>query len=108
MAYRPLRTQDDDGYAFAVNYKGAKASEPGTWGLFANYWNQGGQTYVAHTTDADWFDYRGFKGYGIGANYTLAQNIVATVVYYDTEAKHEIVGAKNEDEILWTEVVFTF
>jgi len=100
--------KDDDGYAFALNYKGAKASEVGSWGLFANYWNQGGQTYVAHTTDADWFDYRGFKGYGIGANYTLAQNIVATVVYYDTEAKNKLADQNNEDEILWTEVVFTF
>ena len=102
-------TGDDDGYAFAVNYKGAKASEPGTWGLFANYWNQGGQTYVAHTTDANWFNYHGFKGYGIGANYTLAQNIVATVVYYDTEAKGVVAADEaREDEILWTEVVFTF
>ena len=99
---------DDDGYAFAVNYKGAKASEAGSWGLFANYWNQGGQTYIAHTTDADWFDYRGFKGYGIGANYTIDKNIVATVVYYDTEAKNKVVGQNNETEILWTELVFSF
>ena len=101
-------SKDDDGYAFAVNYKGAKASEVGSWGLFANYWNQGGQTYVAHTTDADWFDYRGFKGYGIGANYTIDKNIVATVVYYDTEAKNKVEGENNETEILWTEVVFSF
>ena len=101
-------TKDDDGYAFALNYKGASAAEPGSWGLFANYWNQGGQTYVAHTTDADWFDYRGFKGYGIGANYTLDKNIVATVVYYDTEAKNKVVGQNNDTEILWTEVVFSF
>ena len=99
---------DDDGYAFAVNYKGAKASEPGSWGVFANYWNQGGQTYVAHTTDADWFDYRGFKGYGIGANYTIDKNIVATVVYYDTEAKQPLQGQNNETEMLWTELVFSF
>ena len=103
-----LTSKDDDGYAFALNYKGAKASEVGSWGLFANYWNQGGQTYVAHTTDADWFDHRGFKGYGIGANYTLDKNIVATVVYYDTEAKVDSATQANEDEILWTEVVFTF
>ena len=101
-------TKHDDGYAFAVNYKGAKASEPGSWGVFANYWNQGGQTYVAHTTDADTFDHRGFKGYGIGANYTLDKNIVATVVYYDTEAKVKSATDNNENEILWTEVVFTF
>ena len=103
-----LTSEDDDGYAFALNYKGAKASEPGSWGLFANYWNQGGQTYIAHTTDADWFEHRGFKGYGIGANYTIDKNIVATVVYYDTEAKNKVDYDNNETEILWTEVVFSF
>ncbi len=99
---------DDDGYAFAVNYKGAKASEVGSWGLFANYWNQGGFTYVAHTTDANTFEHRGFKGYGIGANYAIDKNIVATVVYYDTEAKVKAVDNKNDDQTLWAEVVFTF
>ena len=99
---------DDDGYAFALAYKGAKASEPGSWGILAQYWNQGGQTYIAHTTDANTFDHRGFKGYGIAADYTLAKNIVATVAYYDTEAKWEIQGEANDDETLWTQVVFTF
>ena len=97
-----LTSKDDDGYAFAVNYKGAKASEVGSWGLFANYWNQGGQTYIAHTTDANWFEHRGFKGYGIGANYTVDKNIVATVVYYDTEAKVESATKGNDDQTLWT------
>jgi hypothetical protein len=97
-------TQDDDGYAFAVNYKGAKASEPGTWGLFANYWNQGGQTYIAHTTDAEWHAYEGFKGYGLSAQYALAKNIVLDVAWYDTESK--LTGA--EEELLYADVYFTF
>ena len=95
---------DDDGYAFKVSYKGAKASEPGSWGLLAQYWNQGGQTYVAHTTDANTFNHRGFKGYGLSAYYTLAKNIMLDVSYYDTEAK---VGTA-EDKILYTDVYFTF
>ena len=61
-------------------------------------------TYIAHTTDANSFPIQGFKGWGVGANYTLAKNIVATVHYYDTEAK---VG-EGDDQRLFTDVVFTF
>ena len=95
---------DDDGFAVGVSYKGAEAATPGSWGLFANYYNQGGLTYIAHTTDANNFPIQGFKGWGVGANYTLAKNIVATVHYYDTEAK----VLKGDDQRLFTDVVFTF
>ena len=95
---------DDDGYAFEVGYKGVKASEPGSWGLLANYWNQGGLTYIAHTTDANHFNHEGFKGYGVRGLYALAENIVLDVAYYDTESK----TTKAEDELLYVDVYFTF
>ena len=44
-----------DGWTAGLTYKGAEASEAGSWGLFANYYDQGGMTYVAHTTDANVF-----------------------------------------------------
>ena len=96
---------DDDGWTVGLTYKGAEASEAGSWGLFANYYDLGGQTYVAHTTDANSFDGAGFKGYGVGANYTFAKNIVGTVAYYDTENK---VNSKVDDQRIWTDVTFTF
>ena len=101
---------DDDGWTAGLTYKGAEASEVGSWGLFANYYDLGGQTYVAHTTDANSFgDYgvknQGFKGYGVGANYTFAKNIVGTVAYYDTEKK---VDSKVDDQRVWADVTFTF
>ena len=101
---------DDDGYVVGLTYKGAKASEAGSWGLFANYYDQGGQTYVAHTSDAPLFTSdipglnAGFKGYGVGVNYTFAKNIVGTVHYYDTEAK---VG-NEDDQKLYADLVFSF
>ncbi len=95
---------DDDGYAFQLVYKGVKASEPGSWGLIANYWNQGGQTHVAHTTDAEIFGYEGFKGYGVSAQYALAKNIVLDVAYYDTESKTD----GDKEELLYADVYFTF
>ena len=94
-----------DGWTAGITYKGAEASEAGSWGLFANYYDQGGMTYVAHTTDANVFDGDGFKGYGVGANYTFAKGIVGTVVYYDTENK---LDSNKDDQRVWADLTFTF
>ena len=96
---------EDDGWTVGLTYKGAEASEAGSWGLFANYYDLGGQTYIAHTTDAETFANQGFKGYGVGANYTFAKNIVGTVAYYDTENK---LDSSEKGRILWTDLTFTF
>ena len=96
---------DDDGYTVGLTFKGAQADEVGSYGLFANYYDQGAQTYVAHTTDANSFAGEGFKGYGVGANYTFAKNIVGTVAYYDTESK---LDSDVDDQIIWADMTFTF
>ncbi|WP_418597430.1 porin [Phascolarctobacterium succinatutens] len=94
-----------DGWTAGLAYKGAEASEAGSWGLFANYYDLGGMTYIAHTTDAETFNNDGFKGYGVGANYAFAKNIVGTVAYYDTENK---LDSSDKARILWTDLTFTF
>lgn len=106
---------DDDGYVIGLAYKGAKAEDAGSWGAWAKYYDQGAQTYVAHTTDANTFGMTGFKGFGVGANYTLAKNIVANVAYYNTESKllKERPGIaadmeRTKDHRFWTDVTFTF
>ena len=105
---------DDDGFVIGLSYKGAKAEDAGSWGAWAKYYDQGAQTYVAHTTDANTFGMTGFKGFGVGANYTIAKNIVANVAYYNTESKlAKALGAADEldrtkDHRFWTDVTFTF
>lgn len=106
---------DDDGYVIGLSYKGAKAEDAGSWGAWAKYYDQGAQTYVAHTTDANTFGMTGFKGFGVGANYTIAKNIVANVAYYNTESKlmKELPGIaadldRTKDHRFWTDVTFTF
>ncbi len=94
---------DKDGYVAGLAYKGAKASQAGSWGLNATYYNQGAGTVVAHTMDGIYFD-EGFKGYSVGANYALAKNIVAGVTYYDLESKE----TDQDAQTLWSQVVFTF
>ena len=82
---------DDDGFIIGVDYKGAKATKVGSWGVWAKYYDLGYGTYIAPTFEAEYSIYgaaqEGFKGYGIGANYTFAKNIVGAVKYYDLEAK---------------------
>ena len=97
--------REDDGYVVGLDYKGANAAEVGSYGLFAKYFDQGGQTYVAHTTDANTFGDEGFKGYGVGVNYTFAKNMVGTVAYYDTESKWD---SKEDDQKLWADLTFSF
>ncbi|MHC1718167.1 MAG: porin [Acidaminococcaceae bacterium] len=100
---------DDDGYVAGLSYKGASASDKGSFGIWAKYYDQASTTYfgASHTTDAthESLDAAGgFKGYGVGANYTLAKNIVANVEYYDYDSK---IGDLN-DKTLWSELTFTF
>ena len=73
---------DTDGFVISAAYKGAKAAKQGTWGLWGNYYDQGAGTFIAHTMKAgDWgyFTKEGFKGYGVGINYTLAKNMITMI-----------------------------
>ena len=81
---------DTNGYVVGLNYKGTDKNKPGSWGLFANYYDQGAGTFVAHTMyPGDWSYYvdEGFKGYMVGGGVTLAKNMVYQLHYYDLEGK---------------------
>ncbi len=95
---------DDDGYVVTASYKGAKASQPGSWGLVATYYDQGATTYMNHTMNGKADDMFGFKGYSVAANYTFAKNIVGQVEWYDLEEKE----GNRESQTIWSQVVFTF
>ena len=98
---------DTDGYVISLGYKGAKANQVGSWGANANYYNQGVGTFVAHTMKAGDWGYlygEGFKGYSVGANYTLAKNIVYSLDYYDLEGKE----TSTDTQVLWSRLQVTF
>ena len=100
--------QEEKGYVVGLTYKGAKANQVGSWGLWANYYDQGDRTYIAHTlkgcADDVGIGNEGFKGYGVGVTYTLAKNIVYSLDWYDFDAK------KGDDkaQTLYSRVQFTF
>ena len=97
-------SKDDDGYVVTASYKGAKASQAGSWGLVAKYYDQGTATYLDHTMNGAADKLFGFKGYSVFANYTLAKNIVAQVEWYDLSEK----DGNRDAQTLWSQVVFTF
>ena len=108
--FSKLNDFGDEGYVIGLSYAGAKASEPGSWGLYANYYDQDRATVMAHTMNGYYGD-QGFDGYMVGANVTLAKNIVAAVEWYDLDGKDYGAQPRHNGEdmqTLWTEVVFTF
>jgi hypothetical protein len=99
-----------NGYVFGLSYKGADESEPGSWGLSANYYNQGRGTYLAHTIDGETNFFSGFKGWSFGGDVTVAKNMVFSAKYYDTRAKSSTGNDVNADKakVIWSEFNFTF
>ena len=110
---------DNNGYVVGLAYKGAKAAKPGSWGVYANYYDLPALTFLANTNDSyngfmndsrfmvldnNTYGYDGFEGYEVGANVALAKNIVAAVKYFDLEARE----GNADEQAIWSEVVFTF
>ena len=103
----PYKDADTNGYVVGLNYKGADKNKPGTWGLFAIYYDQGVGTFVAHTMyPGDWgyFANEGFKGYMVGGGVTLAKNMVYQLHYYDIEGKESGL----DDQVLWSRLQIMF
>ena len=102
---------DTNGWLVGLSYGGAKASEVGSWGVYANYSDRPYATYLLPTSFSGYavapdflVDGDGYEGYEVGANVTLAKNIVAGVKYFDYEARE----ADSDEQTLWSEVIFTF
>ena len=98
---------DTDGYVVGLDYKGAKAKVAGSWGVWGKYYDQGVGTFVAHTMkNGDWgaFANEGFKGYNVGASYTVAKNMVYSLDYFDLEGKDSDVT----DRVIWSRLQIAF
>ncbi len=101
----------DDGYVVALNYKKASASKPGSWALWAKWYDQPLGTFVAPTFEADDFSAtifadNGFEGYGVGVDYAVAKNMVVQVKYYDLELQDKNDG--QDWETLYAQLNVSF
>ena len=94
------------GVIVTAAYGGAENAKVGSWGILGKYYNQGAGTFIAHTSDGDpsQFVNEGFCGYSIGADYTVAKNIIAGVAYYDFKGRE----SKDKRRTLWTQMTFAF
>ena len=99
---------DDDGFVVGLNFKGAKAKQAGSYGVWAKYYDQAAGTVIAHTMNGNAsssYATNGFKGYGVGLDVTLAKNIIGSVEYFDLKDKTQ---EEKTDKTLWSSVVFKF
>lgn len=103
--YADSKGYSDDGYVISLGYGAAKASKVGSMGVWAKYYDQAASTVIAHTFNADYSASKGFKGYGVGVDYTIAKNMVAGVQYFDLDDKD---GADFNRKTLWSQLVITF
>lgn len=74
---------DSNGYVFTINYGDLKTYVPGTYDIFAKYYNQPQGTYIVHGMNGVGSLMQGFKGYRLGTHYTFADNLVGGIEYYD-------------------------
>ncbi len=108
---------DDSGWLVGLSYGGAKASKPGSWGLYATYSDRPLSTYLdptsftsgsygiyPYTTDEQAFAADGYEGWEFGGNLTLAKNIVFGLKYIDVDSREQGDDAQS----VWSELVFTF
>lgn len=92
------------GYVVTLKYGRNRSWVPGTYEIFAKYYSQPDSTYISHTMVglADYM--RGFQGFGVGWYYTLAENIIYGIEYYDLEEK----GSGKKGRTLWNHVSLFF
>ena len=102
---------DTNGWLVGLSYGGAKASEVGSWGVYANYSDRPYATYLLPTNFSgyavkpdDLVAGDGYEGFEVGADVTLAKNIVAGVKYFDYDSREGNDDAKT----LWSQLIFTF
>lgn len=92
------------GYIATVKYGRNRSWIPGTYEIFAKYYDQADSTYIAHTMTglADYM--HGFHGVGLGFSYTLLENVVYSIEYYDLKDKK--TGLKGRT--VWNHIAYYF
>lgn len=71
----------DQAWTAELQYKGANPADAGSWGMYAGYRQIDALSVIAPTYDD--IISAGYKGAVVGASYVPAENILATVEYFD-------------------------
>jgi hypothetical protein len=74
---------EDQAWTAELQYKGANAADAGSWGMYAGYRQI--ETFASIAPTYDDIIGAGYKGAVVGASYVPAENILATIEYFDGE-----------------------
>lgn len=99
-----LATKNKQAMNFQLNYKGAKANDKGSFGLFAGWRSLGELATIHSTISENGGMLGGEKGWELGAAYTFDKNIVGKAQYF---MGNEITSG-NAVRTIWTELNFIF
>ncbi len=95
---------NSNGYVLSLSYGELKSWRPGTYEIVAKSYNQPAGTYIAHGMNGIGSSMQGFKGYGVGINYTLKENFVAGIEHYKlTDRVSEAKG-----DTWWSHLTYYF
>lgn len=98
------RRGDKNGYVLSLDYGELKAYRAGTYSVFAKYYDQPKDTYIAHGMNGQAGALDGFEGCGVGVKYAVAENLVVGVEYYDLADK----GSGARSNTWWNQLTYYF
>ncbi|WP_432748508.1 S-layer homology domain-containing protein [Pectinatus frisingensis] len=99
---------DDQSKAYDITlaYKGADSAKAGTWGLYTAYRYLGQFATIAPTYDAA---QRGYKGWEVGGQWTVAQNILTSLRYFKgKDLANDYAGQDADFNRIYGSVEFFF
>ena len=100
----------DNAYSIELDYKGANAADPGSWGAYVAYRQLAPFATVSYTYDFGKGNggFATLKGWEIGTNYTFAKNIIATAKYFNGKDTAAVAGKDDKATGVFTRVDFLF
>ena len=101
---------NNNAYSIELDYKGADAADPGSWGAYVAYRQLAPFATIAYTYDFGNGN-EGFatlKGWEVGTSYTFAKNIVATAKYFNGKDTGAKAGSDDKATGVFTRVDFLF
>lgn len=108
--YKDRPDLNNNAYSIELDYKGANAADPGSWGAYVAYRQLAPFATIAYTYDfGNGMDgFATLKGWEIGADYTFAKNIVATAKYFNGKDTGAKAGTDDKATGVFTRVDFLF
>ncbi|MBQ9572063.1 MAG: S-layer homology domain-containing protein [Acidaminococcaceae bacterium] len=102
----------ENGFVATLDIAGASFGKPNSWGIQAKYYHAPAGSAISHTMNANSagnFFERGYKGYSIGASYTVAKNMMANVTWFDLKERFDDgAGNPKREKTLWTQLDMRF